>query len=377
MSRMKRKWLGIVWLVSATFLYAQGTPPLVVGCIQDLQGSVSVTRNGKVLNKIDIGDRIENYDLIKTGNDGVLIIELDPATGMRGSLTVKPKTVFTVKTETIRGNPSTDGNVITGTVGAKVKKISGDPSLRVRSGGTVMGVRGTEFTIIISINNAVLVTCVEGRVQCTDEEGAVVEAFPGQVVSQKVGERLMAIPVALSSIQDFQTRWITEEIEAFKAQPVKALEQYAKAYSRYKKEFIAATDALLADSVVRQWKTEFSRGVLPSSRDPQVMKQKSQVVRLLMETRRVLFFFERIYYRLNEIESYLSSADLGKRLSTGDRVQTFLQQVRRDTADLERRTAEYRFITKLYALRNEGRDPVGFDATNDDFFDDPNSFFDN
>ncbi|MCX7655496.1 MAG: FecR family protein [Treponemataceae bacterium] len=374
---MKRKWFAAVLISVGISLYAQGTPPLVVGCIQDLQGSVSITRNGKPLSKIDIGDRIENYDLIKTGNNGILIIELDPSTGMKGTLTVKPKTVFTVKTETIRGNSSTDGNVISGTVGAKVKKISGDPSLRIRSGGTVMGVRGTEFEIIISINNAVLVTCVEGRVQCTDEEGAVVEAFPGQVVSQKVGERLMAIPVTLSSVRDFQERWLTEEVEAFKAQPIKALEQYAKAYARYKKEFIAATDVLMANTVARQWKTEFSQGLLPSSRDPQVMKQKSQVVRLLMEARRVLFFFERIYYRLNEIQSYLSSADLGKRLSTGDKVQTFLQQVRRDTDDLERRTAEYRFITKLYALRNEGRDPVGFDATNDDFFDDPNSFFDN
>lgn len=347
-----------------------------VGIIQELMGSVTVTRNGQVLTNIDLGDPIENYDLIKTGADGGMVIGLTSETGMKGTLIVKPKSVFTVKTQVVSGSPKTEADVLGGSIGVKVKKIAGDPALNVKTGNTVMGVRGTEFVVIISVNNGLLVTCNEGRVACTGDEGDELYAVPGQVVTRTAGERLKQIPVAVSSLEDFQNRWYTEEISAFKASAVKALDQYARAYLRYRDEFRQASDELARDLIFLQWKKEFREGqASASSKDIQVMKQKAALVKKLMSVRQVLFFFERIYYRLDEIQAYVPATALKAKLYNGQTVQDFMRQVASEKSELERRAAEYRLALRLYAQRNDGKEPVSIGDNEDTFFDETDSFF--
>jgi hypothetical protein len=347
-----------------------------VGIIQELMGSVTVTRNGQVLTNIDLGDPIENYDLIKTGADGGMVIGLTSETGMKGTLIVKPKSVFTVKTQVVSGSPKTEADVLGGSIGVKVKKIAGDPALNVKTGNTVMGVRGTEFVVIISVNDGLLVTCNEGRVACTGDEGDELYAVPGQVVTRTAGERLKQIPVAVSSLEDFQNRWYTEEISAFKASAVKALDQYARSYLRYRDEFRQASDELARDLIFLQWKKEFREGLTPApSKDIQVMKQKAALVKKLMSVRQVLFFFERIYYRLDEIQTYVPATALKAKLYNGQTVQDFIRQVASEKSELERRAAEYRLALRLYAQRNDGKEPVSIGDNEDTFFDETDSFF--
>jgi len=347
-----------------------------VGIIQELMGSVTVTRNGQVLTNIDLGDPIENYDLIKTGADGGMVIGLTSETGMKGTLIVKPKSVFTVKTQVVNGSPKTEADVLGGSIGVKVKKIAGDPALNVKTGNTVMGVRGTEFVVIISVNNGLLVTCNEGRVACTGDEGDELYAVPGQVVTRTAGERLKQIPVAVSSLEDFQNRWYTEEISAFKASAVKALDQYARSYLRYRDEFRQASDELARALIFLQWKKEFREGLTPApSKDIQVMKQKAALVKKLMSVRQVLFFFERIYYRLDEIQTYVPATALKAKLYNGQTVQDFIRQVASEKSELERRAAEYRLALRLYAQRNDGKEPVSIGDNEDTFFDETDSFF--
>ncbi|AEJ18824.1 FecR family protein [Gracilinema caldarium] len=347
-----------------------------VGIVQEIMGTVTVTRNGKVLSQIDLGDPIENYDLIKTGSDGGMVIGLTSETGMRGTLIVKPKSVFTVKTQVVSGSPKTEADVLGGSIGVKVKKISGDPSLNVKTGNTVMGVRGTEFVVVISVNNGLLVTCNEGKVACTGDEGDELYAVPGQVVARTAGERLKNIPVAVSSLEDFQNRWYTEEISAFKSSAVRALDQYARAYFRYRDDFRKKSDELAREPIFLQWKKEFREGIAPApSRDIQVMKQKAVMVKKLMNIRQVLFFFERIYYRLDEIQSYVPATALRSKLYNGQNVQDFMRLVASEKSEFERRAAEYRFALRLYAQRNDGKEPVSIGDEEDSFFDDTDSFF--
>lgn len=347
-----------------------------VGTVEYLEGDVSLTRAGAVLKDLDIGDPIENFDLIKTGTDGSVIIALSAETGMNGTLTVKPKSVFSVKTESVKGVPATEGDMIAGSVAVKAKKIAGDPSLRLRTTSTVMGVRGTQFEVVISVNDSILVGCSEGRVACSDEEGASLDAVPGKSVLRSAGEPLANVPVAVSDLETFRKNWIADEIDAFRADPVRALDQYGKAYRRYKAEFKTAFDPLAADSALGTWSSEYRRGVTPRANDVAVMNQKSQVAPKLMKVRRVLFFFERVYWRLNEIQSIAGSDVMRKNLPSGGRVSDLYAEIASDKAELEKKTAAYRFALRLYAERNEGREPFADDGDGGDFFDDTSGFFD-
>lgn len=370
-------------LIALSLQGAYAATAVQVGVVEELFGSVQVTRRGEVLGSIDMGESIENYDLIKTGSDGSVVISLTQGTGMTGTLVVKPNSVFTVKSDVVQGKPTTEGDVLVGTVGVKVKKISGDPALRVRTGNTVMGVRGTEFEVVVSVNDSLLVACVEGRVACSADDGTEVDAVPGEAVERKTGEALRRIPVAVSSVKDFRDRWIADEITAFRASPVAALNQYAQAYNRMAAQFRQASAALEGEPVFTQWKKEYKAGTAVSSRDVTVMKQKSVMVKKLMAVRQVLFLFERVYYRLDEIRSYVPDSALNATLSNGKRVDAFLRQIQGEQKELARMAAQYRLALRLYADRNDGHEPVSVgegdsgtsSGSGDSFFDSSDNFF--
>jgi len=347
-----------------------------IGIIQELLGTVSVTRNGAELRSIDIGDAIENYDLIKTSPDGSLVLQLDSDTGLNGYLSVKPGSVFSVKYALVRGSPGTDGELLGGSIAVKVKKISGDPSLRILSGSTIMGVRGTEFDVLVSVNDSLLVACSDGRVACSSEDGDEVEAVPGQAVEQIAGERIKRVPVAVSSLASFRDNWIADEISAFKAAPLRVLDQYAKTYVRYRSDFRSTYANLADEPALATWKNEFQRGIKVHANDPAVMKQKSSLAPKLMAMRRVMFLFERVYYRLDEVRSYLGDDALKARLSSGKTVYEFYRELTGERAELERKSADYRFVLRLYAERNEATEPVSLDADQGAFFDSSENFFD-
>lgn len=130
--------------------------------VEFLDGKVSVTRDGEPLKGVSIGDELFDEDLLSTGADGSLVLALAPATGMRGTIRVSPKSSFYLRSESSSEERKSQAELIAGQLGLKMKKLAGEPSFEVTSGSTVMGVRGTEFTVTSSPSGALLVSCVEG-----------------------------------------------------------------------------------------------------------------------------------------------------------------------------------------------------------------------
>jgi hypothetical protein len=90
-----------------------------------------------------------------------------------------------------------------------------------------------------------------------------------------------------------------------------------------------------------------------------------------------MFLFERVFYRLVEVRSYVGDANLNAKLSNGQTVFQFYKEFTDERAELERKTAAYRYAVRLFADRNEGRAPVpvgGQDGA--DFFGGTDNYFD-
>jgi hypothetical protein len=183
------------------------------------------------------------------------------------------------------------------------------------------------------------------------------------------------VPVAVSNLEQFKKNWIEEEIGVFKAAPLRALDQFAKSYRRYKAAFDQAFDPLARDEALAAWAQEYRRGEVPRANDIAVMRQKAAVVPKIMSVRRVLFLFERVYYRLEDLRAQVGSEIASAALPSGGTVGEFYRELAADRAQLERKTAAYRFAVRLFAERNEGRGPVSVDEEEGDFFDDTSDFF--
>jgi hypothetical protein len=375
---MKR--LVIVALLAASAIAAAALSYPKVGSIDYAEGGVSISRNGKTISAPNIGDPILSGDLIKTQSDGLLIIAMDKNTGMGGKLTVKARSSLYVSLDEVKGEPRTRIQMLTGAIGSKVSKLAGSPTVAVSTSSAVMAVRGTEYEVVVSINasdadgdsqQATLVTCTESKVAVSDGQDEV-EVPAGKVLEKRPGERMRFIPVAVSSVKGFSQKWITDEISAFRADAPRALADYAKRYADLSAKFAAAYEPFQKSPTPKKWADEDRSGAKINPLDPEVLREKKEIAGYLLNIRKVLFLFERVYYRADELSDAIAGTENEKReiragLTAGD----FIRQVQAERGRLAAQVARYRYIEDLYRQRSPDGDAFSAD---DSFFSSSDGF---
>jgi len=375
---MKRLVLGA--LLAATALAAAALASPRVGEIDYAEGGISIGRGGKTISEPNIGDPILSGDLIKTQGDGLLVIAINKNTGMSGKLTVKPRSAIYINLDELKGEPRTQIQLLSGAVGSKVSKLAGTPSMSVTSSSAVMSVRGTEFEVLVSINaddsdadsqQATLVTCTESRVAVSDGQDEVMVPA-GKVLEKRPGAKLRFLPVAISSVKGFGETWMTQEIEAFKADAPRALASYAKRYAVLSAKFATAYEPFQKSPIPKKWADEDRLGSKIEPLDPAAMRESKEIAGYLFDLRKVLFVFERVYYRMDQIAETIAGTDDEKRvLRPGQTAGDFLAVLKSQRAVLASEVAKFRFIEELYRQRNPEGDAF---SSGDDFFSSPNGF---
>lgn len=372
---MKRPVLVLSIAVAlAAILAISASAPAVApfGAIDYVEGAVTITRAGKAMSDPNFGDAIRPDDFVKTGADGTLIIAMDKTTGMRGTITVKPRSAVYIRLDPKAGAQKTTLELMAGQIASKVTKLAGTPSMSVQTAVATAGVRGTEYGVLSSVNGSISVFCVEGAVFVEDETGKV-DVPAGRAAERRTGERLKVLPVAISSGEDFARRWMSDEIEVFKGGAVKFLDDYATRYDDLKRRFDAAFEPIQRSAALKKWMDEDRAGVAVNPRSATTMREKKEVDGPILEARKVLFTFERIYYRLDEIDAIVRGTSLERELiRPGLTAGEFLRRIRDERDALGKRVALYRYAERLYSMRSE----TGlFGDSGGSFFGDSSSFF--
>lgn len=364
---MKRTVTALVLILAAAALWAQDAKPF--GMVNYVEGTVTVIRAGKPLKAaLNIGDDVFPDDMIKTLADSYVVIDLAKSTGMAGTLTIKTKSVVYLRLSPDATKPRSTIELISGQVGSKLAKIAGTPTFQITTDSAVMGVRGTAFTVATSPTGSVLVLCTEGAVAAADESGEV-RVPAGSGAEKRPAERIRLVPVGVSSPEEFEKRWIADAIEAFRADPARALADFEKRYSDLSARFSMAFDPLQKSEILSKWLREDAEGKAINPRSPEAMREKKELAGSILEIRKILFIFERIYYRVLQLQDIVAGTpaerqEIRKGLTVGD----FLRKVKAEASAFERRVNLFRQAERLYALRNA--DGAGFSGLggDDDFF---------
>jgi len=339
-----------------------------LGEITYLENELTVARNNRTMDpaEVQIGMEIQNLDLLKTGKTGYAEVGLDdPQTA---TIRVSPGTTFYLEQGAVGKGKRTSVGAITGTIAVKVQKLAANQQVQVASESALMGVRGTTFEVTLSPSGDLLVTCEEGEVVCQEEGGGEVSAVPGTVVAQPAGEDFQSVPVSVSDLSRFRQEWYAERLEALKANPLKAIRFYALRYRALRARFNRAYTALAQErQVLQKWYDEDRRGQPGANMD--ILREKRRIIGHLLELRKVLFLFERVYFRLNELQEYYRQGYGEGTLEGSLTSRAFFLSLDRDRRVLERQMAEVRYVTKLYAKRNQGIFPTEREEESEqDFF---------
>ncbi|HOV64983.1 MAG TPA: FecR family protein, partial [Spirochaetia bacterium] len=323
----------------------------VVGKIVSLDGTVDVYRNGKVVDWRLVTEKfnIEEYDLIETGEDGLVEVEVSLKSGARATVRMSENTAFYFETSKLQGKDQTNFQMMKGSLALKVAKLSGSESVGVKTESTAMGVRGTEFEVITMPDGAVLVLCSEGRVACTDNRDQEVLAEAGRVVSKNPNESLKGYAVEPEDLPTYREFWTSTRLEIFKSGADVFVKAYAKQYEEYLKRFTANYGEMLKQRAILEKYTAPDSGAPLGT----LIQVKTQVSPAMFAMRSVYPLFEQTFYRLTDLERFHRQGY--GRVMIRDRYSSdafFSNFSARETA-VKEQLAMTRYMFKLFAALSE------------------------
>ena len=132
-----------------------------------IDGWVDIKDSSGDVYELFIGDRIYFGDTVITGEDGVA--ELEPESGSR--IIIQPDTVFSIKETNFSGKRQSVASTTLGQVSFKFNRMTSEPLISTPS--TVMGVRGTEFTVYAAADGSALVAVESGAVEVSGQGESV------------------------------------------------------------------------------------------------------------------------------------------------------------------------------------------------------------
>ncbi len=335
--------VGCMLLLGSAVLYAEP----VSGTVTYLEGTVDVYRGGKLLdwNMVDIGFTLDEYDLVTTGDDGTVEVELTLPSGTGAQITVQPDTSFYFEMDRKGGKSETSFKMLSGAMAYKVQKLAGTEGLSVQTLSAAMGVRGTEFQVVYSPEGGVLVLCNKGKVAVADSKGEEQYSEPGSVVEKVPEKELTSFAVTPSDLSLYRSYWTSARDKVFKAGAGTFIKGFARQYTMFKPRFVKAFAELQKVKPLLlkygQGSSSYALGTL--------LKVKGEVSPAVVEMRSVLPLYEMVYYRLKVLQKYHDQGLGHGTIEKGVTTERFFTDFKAAVPTMERQLAEVRYMFKLYS----------------------------
>lgn len=293
--------LNLIFLTISIGLFSQSTEAVILY----MEGTVDITRNGEYLDwtNIEIGTVLENYDMIETGSDGYVELKVSTPVSPAVTLKVFEDTSFYYDTKKVQGSTKTSFQLLTGSMGMKVQKLYDNKQLEINVNNSVMGVRGTEFTISSTYDGSTLITTTEGKVSCKDESGSERFSIPGVICETDDNKRYREVNVPVDQIDHYRDKWMTARLEILKSNALFSIRHYASLYNQYYPRFDRSWQSLESkNDLFTKWNSYMQNGTRPSMSEAVLSKQS--VSREIMELRSVLPIFQHTFYILHSLEDF-------------------------------------------------------------------------
>ncbi len=338
-----------------------------VGQVVYLEGIVDIHRDGEIIELFDsdLGMEIYNQDLIETGSDGILEIEMVAFQNAGTKVFVSENTAFYFEVPESSGEIRAEFSMLSGSLGFKVQKLAGSEELSVRTGTAVMGVRGTEFEVVSAPEGSILVVCVEGRVACEDDKRGQQYAQAGRVVEKRSGESIRRIPVDPGDEELYKEFWVSQREQVFKAGAPTFIRAYSQQYLNTQPQFAEAYQRVLShrNTLLRYGLTPSEGG--GSSSD--LMMIYNNVSKDLIPARGIFVLFEQVFYSVKVLERYHSQgigiSQISRRLSS----QEFFNEFNSYQQVVASQLATMHYMYKLFTNMATHASPAGGSLMGDIF----------
>jgi hypothetical protein len=322
------------------------------------EGEVSLERNGAVQDSVEIGQDLQSFDVVKTGPDGLAEMDITSPQLPAVKVKVSADTQFTLEVSVLKGKRQTTIGIMGGSIALKVAKLGAGQAVNVRTDSAAMGVRGTDFTVTAPPTGDVLVTCDEGAVTCTDDQGKELTAIPGTVVEKRPGEVYRTVPVSASGLEAWRAQWGTERLQYVQANALRIIQRLARLYAGLSRQLgLEAAELARSRAIITRWAEEDRSGRAAPGASLQLARERRLIGGLLLRMRRTLFVMERVAYRIERMQVLHARGFGVGTLDGGETTAAFFTRFEKERADLHKNLAQARWVSKMYVRRNDGQLP--------------------
>ena len=356
--------LAVFFFIVAPWMYGQE-----LGKIVYIEGDVQLVRDGEVRNgyQLSIGEPVEEMDVIQTGFDGFVEIEL--LRPQRSTVRIRENTVYYVEmVEGENGSTTTRLKLLTGSLEIAVDHIAPADRVQVETRTAVVGVRGTVFDVLTTPDESTLLGVREGRVAIAAGNSDTV-VYEGQVVESTTDGPLIIETVTDGNYKRYYDRWTEIRLQMFRS----GASTFVRAYARRYLDSIDSFRDTYDDLVAYRSALENAAGGNRSLGDDMLLR--GEVSPTLIAMRSILPIFENTVYRLRELRRFHDQG-IGTTTIDGQSSARFFQRFAQSEDELIARLAEVRTIFRLYRAveeRSFGVLPGGmgtpFNGSGNDFLD--------
>ncbi len=316
------------------------------GKLTYLEGTIELYKNGEVLDKKDIdkGCELEEYDLIKTGDNGYAEIAINSLLSDTIFIKMKNNSVFYFTSDNIMSGNEASLKVLEGSINVKVKKLLSDEKLTLVSRNTLVGVRGTEFSVTTAPEGSILVTCPEGSVLCRIQDGTEAAAGGGNVVEVLQGRQIKSIDIGSGTSELYANEWYAERVRVFRSgsfsltKPIiLQYEEHAERFNLYYKELKDL------DKIISRHSTGSEEIDADSAAE-----DKIRISPVILNMRKLFFNLEELFYRIDEIQRYHAVVPVKGALRKKYDIDDFMKDFHKNYKNMSKKTAYTRQAFRIY-----------------------------
>jgi hypothetical protein len=335
-----------------------------IGKIVYLAGTVEIVRDEDTLaaKTVREGFALENFDLLLTGGDGEIELLVSTPAVPATTIRVGPRTQFSLEIGKVGAKQQTTIDLVAGSVALKCAKLTGSQAVKVLTEGAAMGVRGTSFTVNAPESGDLLVTCDEGEVELTADDGSTLSAVAGEAVERRRGAKLARIALAGVALGQARQAWLAERTAAWQRDPLTYLRLFAAVYDLQLGRFNRKFDQVVKSrkDIFDAWRQESRAGIV--GRLIAALKEGAQLKKDVRELRAALFRLERTFVRLDRLRDYCVEQDISGRIGLFRSTKTLFARLDRERDRFEKRRGAVRWFAGQFAQRNDGEVPLGADG---------------
>lgn len=329
---------GVLLLIGSP-LYANAFS----GRIVYVEGTVSLFRSGSEVADTGIGSPVHPEDMLITGSNGFIELEIQYPDSSSARITIDPESSFRFSSDS--GSSDVTVTAQYGSMDFKVNRRGRETAFNVRARGAAMGVRGTEFDILVAPDDSVLITCVSGSVEVASDQGPRSVARPGMVVEWLSDDGVQPQEVAVDALDNFRDDWLSLRESIFRRGAPVFIQGYSRRYKEAKPKFEEAYRNLAGHrSLLEQATNQQNQQGMGAT-----VQARTRVSPAAVQMRSILPVFDEVFGQLVVLRRYHAEGIGHTDISDSQNSHEFFREFQSELRSVRQQLSEAYYLMDLFS----------------------------